>query len=85
METQQHRIDNANFMELSFIQKSADLAVIVAGISAVFMDVANGVRGVVVWVLPFISLAYIAYRWAYVSKLKKQQEIHPHVREELKQ
>lgn len=82
---QHHRIDNANFMELSFIQKSVDLAVIVAGISAMFMDIANGVRGVVVWILPFISIAYIAYRWAYITKLKKQQEVRPHIREELKQ
>ena len=53
-------------------QKIMDTVVIAAGLTASFMDKAEGLRGFIVWILPFVSLAYIVYRWLYLRKLKQQ-------------
>ena len=53
-------------------QKIMDTVVISVGLASGFMEKADGLRGLVVWILPFASLGYIVYRWLYLRKLKQQ-------------
>lgn len=64
--------DTANAIVNSLQQKAVDTVVIGAGLAASFMDAADGFRGFIIWILPFVSFGYIIYRWLWLRKLGRQ-------------